>query len=63
MRTTIVIVGVATVLAGCTALFGGDRNAEQRFARPGQPQTSPSGKFVARPTSGPSRTGCRPGSS
>ncbi len=45
MCMTIVIVAVATVLVGCTALFGGDRGGEQRFARPGQPQPSPSGKF------------------
>jgi hypothetical protein len=57
MRMTIVIVAVATVLAGCTALFGGDRGAEQRFARPGQPQTSPSGKFVAQADLGPEQNG------
>jgi len=56
-RVTIVIVAVVTVLAGCTALFGGDRGAEQRFARPGQPQTSPSGTFVAQADLGPEPNG------
>ena len=54
MRRTIVIMAVATVLAGCTALFGG---AEERFVRPGQPRTSPSGEFVAQADLGPEHNG------
>ena len=47
MRIPIVIITVVSVLAGCTALFGADRNADERFVRREQPQTSPSGEFVA----------------
>ncbi|MGQ0773355.1 MAG: hypothetical protein ACT4NY_02885 [Pseudonocardiales bacterium] len=60
MRISIVIIAaitVAGVLAGCTALFGADRGADERYARPGQPQTSPSGKFVAHAEFGPEQNG------
>lgn len=54
MHRTIVIMAVVAVLAGCTALFGG---AEERFVRPGQPRTSPSGEFVAQADLGPEQNG------
>lgn len=54
MRMRIVIMAVAAVLAGCTALPGG---AGERFARPGQPRTSPSGEFVAQADLGPEQNG------
>ena len=59
MRTSIAItmVGVAAVLAGCVALFGGDRSADDRFARPEHPRTSPSGEYVARVDLGPEQNG------
>lgn len=61
MRMRIVIAaGIVTavaVLAGCSALFGGDRGADDRFARPGQPRTSPSGELVARVVPGPEQNG------
>ncbi|MBM7864563.1 hypothetical protein [Lentzea nigeriaca] len=41
MRVVAALVALLVVLAGC----GDDR--EDRFARPGAPKTSPSGKFVA----------------
>src|SRR5688572_16719902 len=59
MRAPIVLVAVAAVtavLAGCAALFGGDRT-DQRFARPEEPCTSPSGQFVARVDLGPEQNG------
>lgn len=60
MRITIVIIAVTAVvgvLAGCTALFGSDRSADERFARPGHPRTSPSGEFVAHAELGPEENG------
>lgn len=58
MRITTVTIAVAVaVLAGCTALFGTGRGADERFARPGQPQTSPSGEFVAQADLGPEQNG------
>ncbi len=60
MRTRIVSIAVAVavaVLAGCTALSGGNRNTDERFARPEQPRTSPSGGFVARADLGPDQNG------
>ncbi|MGH3931780.1 MAG: hypothetical protein ACRDTF_17605 [Pseudonocardiaceae bacterium] len=54
---TIVVVAVVAVLAGCTALFGGDRGVEERFVRPGQPRTSPSGGLVAQADLGPEQNG------
>ncbi|MGH3751694.1 MAG: hypothetical protein ACRDRP_03190 [Pseudonocardiaceae bacterium] len=47
----------AATLPGCAALFGGNRDADERFARPGQPRTSPSGAFVARADLGPQQNG------
>lgn len=57
MRIPIVIIAVVSVLAGCTALFGADRNVDGRFVRPEQPQTSPSGEFVAHAELGPEQNG------
>lgn len=59
MRAPIVLVAVVTtaaVLAGCAALFGGDR-VDERFARPDHPRTSPSGRYVARVDLGPEQNG------
>jgi hypothetical protein len=36
---------------------GTDRNADERFVRPGQPRVSPSGKFVAHAEPGPEPAG------
>jgi uncharacterized lipoprotein len=66
MRTSIAIIAAGTVvavLAGCAALSAGDQSADERFARPEHPRTSPSGELVAGVDLGPSRTACPSGSS
>ncbi|MEJ7630703.1 MAG: hypothetical protein WKF54_14035 [Nocardioidaceae bacterium] len=60
MRTMIVLITAAltvSVLAGCSVLFGDARSAPDRFAQPGHPVASPSGKFVARVDIEPEQNG------
>lgn len=71
MRTTILIITLVAVLAGCTGGSSGNsgtderitpnihRGTDERFVRPGQPRTSPSGEFVAHaePEPGPEQSG------
>jgi hypothetical protein len=57
IRHIVVAVAIAALLAGC-GLFGRDR-ANDRFARPGHPKTSPSGSYTALAEFGPEQNGVK----
>jgi hypothetical protein len=49
---------IAALVTGC-GLFGRSDRANDRFARPGQPKTSPSGSYTALAAYGPEQNGVK----
>ncbi|WP_307856949.1 hypothetical protein [Mycolicibacter acidiphilus] len=58
IKYTVAAAAVVALLAGC-GLFGKSDRTNDRFARPGHPQASPSGSYTAAAEYGPDENGVK----
>lgn len=58
IKHVIIGIAIATLVVGC-GLFGRSDRTNDRFARPGQPKTSPSGNYTVFAEYGPEQNGVK----